>query len=79
MVCLFTLQILNKIEMRLGCILLFALALYCSSYLLYMLGIIRASRAIHRQLIDSVLGTTLRFVGILHIVGCLTLGEVGSI
>ncbi|KAJ7868848.1 P-loop containing nucleoside triphosphate hydrolase protein, partial [Mycena leptocephala] len=42
-----------------GCILLFALALYCGSYLLYMLGIIRASRTIHRQLIESVLGTTL--------------------
>ncbi|KAJ7088653.1 multidrug resistance-associated ABC transporter, partial [Mycena epipterygia] len=47
---------------RYGCILLFALALYCGSYLLYMLGIIRASRTIHRQLIESVLGTTFRWI-----------------
>ncbi|KAF8201224.1 P-loop containing nucleoside triphosphate hydrolase protein [Mycena galopus ATCC 62051] len=31
-------------------------------YLLYMLGIIRASKSIHRDLIDSVLGTTLRWL-----------------
>ncbi|KAJ7705435.1 P-loop containing nucleoside triphosphate hydrolase protein [Mycena rosella] len=49
---------------RYGCILLFALAMYCSSYLLYMLGIIRASRTIHRQLINSVLGTTLRWLDV---------------
>ncbi|KAJ7678094.1 hypothetical protein DFH06DRAFT_975898 [Mycena polygramma] len=49
---------------RYGCILLFALALYCGSYLLYLLGIIRASRTIHRQLIYSVLGTTLRWLDI---------------
>ncbi|KAJ7489333.1 P-loop containing nucleoside triphosphate hydrolase protein [Mycena latifolia] len=49
---------------RYGCILLFALAMYCGSYLLYMLGIIRASRTIHRQLITSILGTTLRWLDI---------------
>ncbi|KAJ7233850.1 P-loop containing nucleoside triphosphate hydrolase protein [Mycena haematopus] len=45
-----------------GCILLFALAIYCGSYLLYMLGIIRASQSLHRQLIDSILSTTLRWL-----------------
>ncbi|KAJ6598427.1 P-loop containing nucleoside triphosphate hydrolase protein [Mycena vulgaris] len=49
---------------RYGGILLFALTMYCGSYLLYMLGIIRASRTIHRQLIDSVLGTTLRWLDV---------------
>ncbi|KAJ6466832.1 multidrug resistance-associated ABC transporter [Mycena sanguinolenta] len=47
-----------------GCILLFALAIYCGSYLLYMFGIIRASQSLHRQLIDSILGTTLRWLDI---------------
>ncbi|KAJ7750388.1 hypothetical protein DFH07DRAFT_1062096 [Mycena maculata] len=47
-----------------GCILVFALVMYCASYLLYMFGIIRASRTIHRQLIDSVLGTTLRWLDV---------------
>ncbi|KAF7377593.1 p-loop containing nucleoside triphosphate hydrolase protein [Mycena sanguinolenta] len=47
-----------------GCILLFALGVYCSSYLLYMFGIIRASQSLHRQLIDSILGTTLRWLDI---------------
>ncbi|KAJ7041082.1 P-loop containing nucleoside triphosphate hydrolase protein [Mycena alexandri] len=47
-----------------GCILLFALVLYCGSYLLYMLGIVRASRTIHRRLMDSVLGTTLRWLDV---------------
>ncbi|KAJ7472355.1 hypothetical protein B0H11DRAFT_1867129 [Mycena galericulata] len=49
---------------RYGVILVFALALYCGSYLLYMLGIIRASRTIHRQLIESVLGTTMRWLDV---------------
>ncbi|KAJ7768239.1 multidrug resistance-associated ABC transporter [Mycena metata] len=47
-----------------GCILLFALAVYCGSYLLYMLGIVRASRTIHRRLVDSVLGATLRWLDV---------------
>ncbi|KAJ6611201.1 hypothetical protein B0H10DRAFT_2165893 [Mycena sp. CBHHK59/15] len=47
-----------------GCILLFALVIYCASYSLYILGTVRASRTIHRQLIDSVLGTTLRWLDV---------------
>ncbi|KAK7058408.1 hypothetical protein VNI00_002042 [Paramarasmius palmivorus] len=35
---------------------------YASGYFIYLFGIIRASRTIHNQLIQSVLGTTLRWL-----------------
>ncbi len=41
---------------------LITLAVYAMSWSLYVYGNIRASRFIHKQLIDSVLGTTLRYV-----------------
>ncbi|KAG6837885.1 hypothetical protein H0H93_013038 [Arthromyces matolae] len=44
--------------------LLAGVALYCASYLLYIHGVIRASRSIHSQLLSSVLGTTLRWLDV---------------
>ena len=35
---------------------------YCAAYAVYIYGSIRASRSIHNQLSDSVLGTTLRWL-----------------
>ncbi len=35
---------------------------YCTAYAVYIYGSIRASRSIHNQLSDSVLGTTLRWL-----------------
>ncbi|KAG5728585.1 ATP-binding cassette transporter abc4 [Termitomyces sp. T112] len=45
-------------------LLLLAVVLYCSSYLMYIYGVIRASRSIHAQLLSSVLGTTLRWLDV---------------
>jgi hypothetical protein len=45
-----------------GLILLSALLLTCTYYLLHIFGSLRASKSIHQQLIDTVLGTTLRWV-----------------
>ncbi|KAJ7596700.1 hypothetical protein C8J56DRAFT_294246 [Mycena floridula] len=42
----------------------FAVAVYCGAYVIYMFGTIRASRSIHRNLIRSILGTTLRWLDI---------------
>ncbi|TRM65976.1 hypothetical protein BD626DRAFT_427540 [Schizophyllum amplum] len=36
--------------------------IYCACYVIYTFGSIRASRTIHKQLVDSVLGTTLRWL-----------------
>lgn len=46
--------------------LLLALAafIYSFAYVVYLYGSLRASRLIHKLLIDSVLGTTLRYVQI---------------
>ncbi|KIJ23254.1 hypothetical protein M422DRAFT_786228 [Sphaerobolus stellatus SS14] len=41
---------------------LFMLIVYCSSYLYYVLAAMHASRSIHNRLINSVLGTTLRWL-----------------
>jgi len=45
-----------------GALLLFAVLIYCISYVIYIFGTLRAARSIHNQLIKSVLGTTLRCV-----------------
>ncbi|KAH8986103.1 hypothetical protein EDB92DRAFT_1949382 [Lactarius akahatsu] len=45
-----------------GLILLVATASYTMGFGVYMFGALRASRAIHRTLIESVLGTTLRWL-----------------
>jgi hypothetical protein len=45
-----------------GALLLFAVLIYCTSYVIYVFGALRAARSIHNQLIKSVLGTTLRCV-----------------
>lgn len=44
--------------------LLLALAatIYSLAYLVYVYGSLRASRLIHKLLVDSILGTTLRYV-----------------
>lgn len=44
-----------------GVILIVLLVLYTGNQMVYMHGTIRASRFIHRKLIDAILGTTLRF------------------
>ncbi len=44
-------------------VVLITLAVYAMSWSLYVYGNIRASRFIHKQLVVSVLGTTLRYVG----------------
>ncbi|TDL28857.1 P-loop containing nucleoside triphosphate hydrolase protein [Rickenella mellea] len=43
-------------------LLLLSVILYCFAYTLYMFGSIRASRTIHRKLIEAVTGTTLRWL-----------------
>ncbi|KAJ7730238.1 P-loop containing nucleoside triphosphate hydrolase protein, partial [Mycena maculata] len=45
-----------------GSILLLVFCFYACGFLLYTFGILRASELLHRQLIDSVLGTTLRWL-----------------
>ncbi|KAJ6567145.1 P-loop containing nucleoside triphosphate hydrolase protein [Mycena capillaripes] len=47
-----------------GGILFMTLLIYSCSYLIYLFGIVRASTIIHTQLIQSILGTTLRFLDI---------------
>ncbi|KAJ7625348.1 hypothetical protein DFH06DRAFT_1273238 [Mycena polygramma] len=48
-----------------GCILLLiAMVLYALAFILYTTGVFRASKSIHKQLIESVLGTTLRWLDI---------------
>ncbi|KAJ7169514.1 hypothetical protein C8R46DRAFT_1217207 [Mycena filopes] len=47
------------------CILmLIALTVYAISFVFYTLGVFRASKSIHQQLVESVLGTTLRWLDI---------------
>lgn len=43
-------------------LLLVATLVYCADYLFYLVSSLKASRTIHRQLVKSVLGTTLRCV-----------------
>ncbi|KAF8883972.1 hypothetical protein BD779DRAFT_1787388 [Infundibulicybe gibba] len=43
-------------------LLLTSVIIYCSAYVVYIFGTIRASRSVHKQLIESVLGTTLRWL-----------------
>ncbi|KAJ8699794.1 hypothetical protein PTI98_002881 [Pleurotus ostreatus] len=45
-----------------GCFVLVALLIYVLSQMVYIRGAIRASKEIHAQLIDAVLGTTLRWL-----------------
>jgi len=45
-----------------GLILLFAVIVYSSSYFLYYYGSLSASRTVHKKLLESVLGTTLRWL-----------------
>ncbi|KAI4529011.1 P-loop containing nucleoside triphosphate hydrolase protein [Schizophyllum commune Loenen D] len=45
-----------------ACMLLTGVAVYCVVFIIYTYGSIRASRTIHKQLVDSVLGTTLRWL-----------------
>ncbi|KAF8058246.1 hypothetical protein FPV67DRAFT_1565726 [Lyophyllum atratum] len=47
-----------------GALLLFAVVLYCVSFVIYIYGAIRASRSIHKQLLESILGTTLRWLDV---------------
>ncbi|RXW23865.1 hypothetical protein EST38_g2012 [Candolleomyces aberdarensis] len=45
-----------------GLLLLVAVVIYTASYVVYILGSIRASRTLHKNLIEAVLGTTLRWL-----------------
>ena len=45
-----------------GLLLLTAVTIYTVAYVIYILGSIRASRTLHKNLIEAVLGTTLRYV-----------------
>ncbi|KAI5991472.1 hypothetical protein EDD15DRAFT_2275310 [Pisolithus albus] len=45
-----------------GALLLLGACLYIPGYLLYYRGTLRASRAIHKRLVEAVLGTTLRWL-----------------
>ncbi|KDQ30408.1 hypothetical protein PLEOSDRAFT_1053612 [Pleurotus ostreatus PC15] len=47
-----------------GCITLVSMTFYTLTILAYIYGTLRASRTIHKQLIESVLGTTLRWLDI---------------
>jgi hypothetical protein len=44
-----------------GLLLLTAVTIYTAAYVVYILGSIRASRTLHKNLIEAVLGTTLRY------------------
>lgn len=43
-------------------LLCFGVTMYCTSYLVYTFGVLRASRIIHKTLLQSVLSSTLRYV-----------------
>ncbi|KAJ7275444.1 hypothetical protein B0H12DRAFT_1199540 [Mycena haematopus] len=47
-------------------LMLVALILYAVSFIFYTMGVFRASKTIHKQLVESVLGTTLRPVSAWH-------------
>ncbi|KAF5377185.1 hypothetical protein D9615_006331 [Tricholomella constricta] len=47
-----------------GALLLVAVILYCTSFVIYIYGAIRASRSIHKQLLKSILSTTLRWLDV---------------
>lgn len=42
-------------------LLLFSLLLYSAAFTIFTLGSLRSGKIIHKKLVDSVLGTTLRF------------------
>ncbi|KAJ7919040.1 P-loop containing nucleoside triphosphate hydrolase protein [Mycena leptocephala] len=51
--------------LRIFCILLLiGLVIYSTSFIFYTAGVFRASKSIHKQLVESVLGTTLRWLDI---------------
>ncbi|KAI0371499.1 multidrug resistance-associated ABC transporter [Pilatotrama ljubarskyi] len=43
-------------------VLVVGITMYCTSFLVYLFGALRASRSIHRTLLQSVLGSTLRWL-----------------
>ncbi|KAE9391369.1 P-loop containing nucleoside triphosphate hydrolase protein [Gymnopus androsaceus JB14] len=43
-------------------ILIFAAVTFCTGFVIYLFGTLRVSRSIHKQLVKSVLGTTLRWL-----------------
>ncbi|KAI0750650.1 hypothetical protein C8Q80DRAFT_1097969 [Daedaleopsis nitida] len=43
-------------------LLVISIVMYCSSYLVYLFGVLRASRSIHKSLVGSVLSATLRWL-----------------
>ncbi|KAL5534538.1 hypothetical protein ACEPAG_1001 [Sanghuangporus baumii] len=45
-----------------SCILMFGVIMYFVGYIVYILGSIKASRTIHRRLIEAITGTTLRWL-----------------
>lgn len=45
-----------------GLLLLAAVCLYSAAYIIYVFGALRASRAIHRKLVEAVIGTTMRWL-----------------
>ncbi|KAJ7290142.1 P-loop containing nucleoside triphosphate hydrolase protein [Mycena rebaudengoi] len=47
-----------------GAILFSTLLIYSCSYVFYLLGMVRASTIIHQELIESILGTTLRWLDV---------------
>ncbi|TFK36798.1 hypothetical protein BDQ12DRAFT_699326 [Crucibulum laeve] len=47
-----------------GILLMSGVTIYCLSYVVYVFGTLRASRTIHKQLLESVLGTTLRWLDV---------------
>ncbi|KAJ7275433.1 multidrug resistance-associated ABC transporter [Mycena haematopus] len=49
-------------------LMLIGLILYAVSFIFYTMGVFRASKSIHKQLVESVLGTTLRPVPAWHLI-----------
>ena len=43
-------------------ILVIGITMYCTSFLVYLYGALRASRSLHKTLVQSVLSATLRYV-----------------
>ena len=43
-------------------VLLFGITFYCTSYVIYLFGVVRASRSIHKTLVGSILSATLRWL-----------------
>ncbi|KAJ6625819.1 hypothetical protein B0H10DRAFT_2161680 [Mycena sp. CBHHK59/15] len=65
----------------LAALLLLRMVIYACSFILYTLGLFQASRSLHKQLVTSVLGTTLRWLDVTpvsHVIAHCTM-DIGAV